>query len=111
MYDYGMKKSLPNGLDLSFTLGYNSNVDHNIILQSVFNSGRFSDFKFPLNLPEWIIGINGFAIQTMNMYTNFALDSDSARSWTSSNYKGEQAPLIAPGYHFQTTCSSQLLGS
>ncbi|MCB0728085.1 MAG: hypothetical protein KDD00_11515, partial [Ignavibacteriae bacterium] len=67
LYNY----KLPGDLVFDVGLTYNGSVGH------IFNTGDTSHLnnqtagKYNMNFPEWIVNINGIAVQTLNFETNF----------------------------------------
>lgn len=91
---HSMNYKLPNGLDVIATLNYNANVEHRLFSYVEEVIDGFTNEGYMVNAPEWIIGINGFAVQTLNFENNFYLPD------IAYNLKGEQCPLLIPGYNY-----------
>ena len=87
---------LPNNLDLDYTLIYNANVEHRVFNNLLVN-GIYPQDGFMVNAPEWIIGVNGFAVQTLNFENNFYMSDENGLT---QGLSGEECPLLIPGYHY-----------
>jgi len=100
MLKYELNEKIQNGLSVNMTLIYNANVEHRVfrVGQDPTNQEGHS-----INLPEWIIGINGIAVQTLNFENNFYLlqnDGTMGGGELTNPIKGEEIPLLLPGYHY-----------
>jgi len=93
MYSY----ALGGDMNLQMKLTYNGSVGHiittsdtdRIISQASVYTRR------NINFPEWIIDINGFALQTFNFETNFFTKNGGA------NYvSGSSVNAVISGYHY-----------
>ncbi len=103
MLQYLLNKKIQNGLSVNMTLTYNANVEHR-----VFQANQTNENGHIVNLPEWIIGINGFAVQTLNFENNFYMGEQGAEiGGTTPNLNGEETPFLIPGYHY----SNNLMGN
>ena len=91
LYNY----ALAGDLNFNLSLNYNGSVAHQIIV------GHLSDFttgligRLNMNSPEWIINLNGIAIQTLNFETSFFTNDVIANEITGDNVKS-----LIPGNHF-----------
>ena len=96
MLQYKTPIELPNDLGGDFTLMYNANVRH-----SVFYGLYPSNVAASINMPEWILGYKGFAVQTFNFETNFYM---AHQPYTNppypDKYIGEEVPCLIPGYDY-----------
>ncbi len=93
MINYSTHLALPNDLSSDFTVILNNNVQHRAIRQcTAVRSG------FMFNVPEWILGYKGIALQTLNFET-------LAHIATVSGYltRGELVPMLIPGYHYSNS--------
>lgn len=85
--------ALAGDLNFNLSLNYNGSVAHQIIV------GHLSDFttgligRLNMNSPEWIINLNGIAIQTLNFETSFFTNDVIANEITGDNVKS-----LIPGY-------------
>lgn len=89
--------ALPNDLSVNFEINYNANVDH--IFRPLYVPLPGVQEGSSLNYPEWIVGINGFAIQTLNFEKNFFAHKSSTDLGQSLLY-GDQIPILINGYHY-----------
>ncbi len=104
MYKLDLSEFLQNDLDLNVSIVYNTNVGHRVFK----NDWQFKNEGYPVNFPEWIIGVNGIAVQTLNFENNFYLDNSASSSDEPANFAGspahplygEEIPLLISGYHF-----------
>ncbi|MBV6480298.1 MAG: hypothetical protein HGGPFJEG_03174 [Ignavibacteria bacterium] len=92
--------SFPLAGDLNFdlSLNYNGSVGHQVFIgnTALYNAGAFERFNH--NSPEWIINLNGIAIQTLNYESSFFTNqADSNQIW------GNNIKSLIPGYHFDGT--------
>ncbi len=87
--------SLAGDINFNLSLNYNGSVGHQIFAGnlSTYESGTYE--RFNLNSPEWIINLNGIAIQTLNFETSFFTNDLVANEITGDNVKS-----LIPGYHF-----------
>jgi RHS repeat-associated protein len=63
----------PGDLNMNVSLNYNGSVAHQMMIAS---SGAGSSWnnempKYNLNFPEWMISVNGIAVQVLNFETNY----------------------------------------
>jgi len=90
--------ALGGDLNLNMKLTYNGSINHNLNVSSVYyqNNGSLNRFnnRYTMNFPEWIVDVNGFAVQIFNFETNF-FDSTGGSSLT-----GSEVNAVIPGYHF-----------
>lgn len=79
----------PDGFDKAITFAFNTNVSHKVFKR---NGDDNAAEAYPVNAPEWILGYNGIALQTLNFETNFYLKNYG------TNEK-EEVPLMTTGYN------------
>jgi hypothetical protein len=89
-----IEEKIQNDLSVTLTLYYNANVEHRVFMEQ----WNHSEDGYSVNAPEWIIGINGFAVQTLNLETNFHMGVENSN--VTENLNGEEIPFLIPGYHF-----------
>ena len=93
LYNY----ALGGDLNLNMKLTYNGSISHTLTVGSVSNANiqqnRLNN-RYTMNFPEWILDINGFAVQVFNFETNF-FDSTGG-----SELSGSNVNAVIPGYHF-----------
>ncbi|QQS36968.1 MAG: RHS repeat protein [Ignavibacteriales bacterium] len=95
---YNQRMSLPNEMRGDLTVTYNANVEHRVFLEQ-FTAVPTELEGYSVNAPEWIIGFNGFALQTLNFEVNFyshALNIPSQQI----NLIGEETSMLIPGFHY-----------
>ena len=63
---------------------------------------QINNGDYEINAPEWIIGINGVAVQTLNFENNFYFhDNNNMYGRSESDpLLGETVPMLIPGYHY-----------
>ena len=94
LYNY----ALGGDLNLQMKLTYNGSVGH-IITTSDTDRIRNQASVYTrrnINFPEWIIDLNGFALQTFNFETNFF----TAKNPGSNYVSGSSVNAIISGYHY-----------
>jgi len=118
LLQYSTPMNLPNDLGGDFTIIYNANVEHRVYIDNTILSGQTYDIG-TINLPEWIFGYKGIALQTLN-FENFLFavyPFDGRRlnyangNWSGTNYRANylrEEPLIIPGYHLCNDISVEL---
>ncbi|MBZ0201583.1 MAG: hypothetical protein K8I03_01050 [Ignavibacteria bacterium] len=78
---------------------YNGSVGHQVNLGNVGiwdNQLNQTLRRHNMNAPEWILSLNGMAVQVFNFETNFF-----SNQLTNSNYvEGDNLHMLIPGYHF-----------
>jgi YD repeat-containing protein len=89
---YNTPLTFPNNLGGDFTILFNSNVSHSIFPTLETNS-------FNVNLPEWILGYKGFAVQTLNFENNYSVAHANPNNYDLT-YLGQEVPKLIPGYHY-----------
>jgi YD repeat-containing protein len=91
LYNY----KLPGDLNFDVGLTYNGSVGH------IFNTGDTSKLnnetsgRYNVNIPEWIININGIGVQVLNYETNYF-----SNIVESSVIAGDNVHALIPGYHY-----------
>jgi len=97
---YELNEKIQNGLSVNLSLLYNANVEHRVFREA---HDIFDQEGYAINVPEWIIGLNGYAIQTLNFENNFYLGK-SGQMYDGGDQTdpilGEEIPLLIPGYHY-----------
>ena len=90
LYNY----ELPGELNLDIKMTYNSSVGHQVNFGQASGSNTTVTY-YNMNFPEWIISLNGVAVQVFNFETEFYTrpEADNVVEQSAIN------PLI-PGYHF-----------
>lgn len=63
--------SVNSGFNLQMKLNYNGSVSHSVMVGSTTTIGNGSKYRYNFNFPEWIVELNGIAIQVFNFETNF----------------------------------------
>ncbi|MCB0728883.1 MAG: RHS repeat protein, partial [Ignavibacteriae bacterium] len=86
--------SLAGDVNLNLSMNYNGSVGHQFFLNENLQSYELYTRRYSMNAPEWIISLNGIAIQTLNFETNFLT------SQSSNDISGDSVKLLIPGYHF-----------
>jgi len=86
--------SLAGDVNLNLSMNYNGSVGHQFFLNENLQSYQENARRYSVNAPEWIISLNGIAIQTLNFETNFLT------SQSSNDISGDSVKLLIPGYHF-----------
>ncbi len=84
-----------NGLHCDVKLAYNGNVSH---VAFGARQGSNSIVQTPVNLPEWIISINGIAVQTFNFENELVTWQNDTSFSAHVSYDDEVAAHIE-GYH------------
>ncbi|MBZ0204397.1 MAG: RHS repeat protein, partial [Ignavibacteria bacterium] len=97
MYEIPMYSSKgAGGLDLDMKLVYNGSVNHEVILSdsAAFNGLNTPEpYKYNFNFPEWILSVNGIAVQVMNFETRLL-------SIPTDDIVGNSLKKLIPGYHY-----------
>lgn len=93
LYNY----PLAGDLSFNMALTYNGSVGHQFILGTVTEYNNFPQ-RYNMNAPEWIISVNGIAIQVLNFETNFFTTKSSDPNIHYIN--DDSVKLLIPGYHF-----------
>lgn len=110
--EYSISTPPDREIPIKKTLTYNANVHHSIFNYNTESVEEDYIEGFDITSPEWITGINGFAIsvnhpeQRMNM-----LYSNGMAAYNTSNSGaliGEQTPILIPGYHFTAKIKNSL---
>ena len=98
MYEIPMYNSKgAGGLDFDMKLVYNGSVNHEVILS---DSAKFNNvsapepYKYNYNFPEWILSVNGIAVQVMNFETRLLSIPSSG------DIGGNSLKKLIPGYHY-----------
>ncbi len=84
-----------NGLHVDLKLCYNGNVSHTAFGA---RSGLNGIMQTPVNLPEWIISLNGIAIQTLN-FENELVSWENDTSFTAAIAYNDDVAAHIEGYH------------
>ncbi len=92
LYNY----KLPGDLQFDVALTYNGSVGHQYFTGTTltYYEGNFG--RYNVNLPEWIISIDGIAVQVPNFETNFFSNISPEREII----QGDSVHALIPGYHF-----------
>lgn len=75
---------------------YNGSVGHQVNIGNVNTWGGTTNDKHNMNSPEWILSLNGMAVQVFNFETNFF----SNPPVNSTTIDGDYVHMLIPGYHF-----------
>ena len=62
--------ALAGDVNFNLSMNYNGSVGHQFFLNNLTTYFR-NPHKYNINAPEWIVSLNGIAIQTFNFETNF----------------------------------------
>ncbi|MBI2419891.1 MAG: hypothetical protein HYV28_18660, partial [Ignavibacteriales bacterium] len=100
MLQYNMPVNLPNQLGGDVTVIYNVNTEHDVF--PTVTPGQPLTQAYSVNLPEWIIGYKGIALQVLNFPVNFWAGNFGTNPGgpLAGLLKGEHVPYIVPGYHY-----------
>jgi RHS repeat-associated protein len=91
---YSFKQSGDMKFDVK--LVYNGSVGHKVILcDSAHYSNLFNVYSYNINSPEWILSINGIAVQVFNFETNFF-----TKRIVNNEINNNDVNMLIPGYHF-----------
>ncbi len=101
LLDYSTKLEFFGGDLTNISMIYNANVQHRFFPNPNNNDSPGHN----VNMPEWILGINGFAVQILNFETNFFAGRENG-SYTNQDLNGSEIPLIIPGYHYSNLISN-----
>jgi len=94
MIDYSTKLEFFGGELTTVSMIYNANVQHRFFINENDDAPGYN-----VNVPEWILGVNGIAIQILNFETNFFAKKENG-FWAGLDMRGSDVPLIIPGYHY-----------
>lgn len=84
-----------SGFNLQLKINYNGSVGHTVFVGTVNTINTGENYRFNFNFPEWIVDLNGIAVQVYNFETNFLTPGNS------NNYVyGNDVNALIPGYHF-----------
>ncbi|MCI0450264.1 MAG: hypothetical protein L0Y79_10860 [Chlorobi bacterium] len=93
LYNYKLAGDLP--FDVKLT--YNGSVNHMIFLGSEFTYNNSAvPNRYNVNAPEWILSVNGIAVQVLNFETNFFCSTSVS---SVNTIAGDSLHLLIPGYH------------
>ncbi|GEM_PF-3402642 len=84
-----------NGLHCDLSLAYNGDVSH---VAFGARSGANDIVQTPINLPEWILSLNGIAVQTFN-FENELISWKTATSGNDSSSQQDDVAALVEGYH------------
>jgi len=87
--------SVNSGFNLKLKLNYNGSVSHSVMLGNTVTIGNGLKYRYNLNFPEWIIELNGIALQTFNFETNFFTNAA-----VGSVVYGNDVNALVAGYHY-----------
>lgn len=92
LYQY----KVSNSLDFDMKLTYNGSVNHEVFLADTTYclAGKPACNRYNINAPEWIVSINGIAVQVMNFETRFLSKPNS------NGINGPDLKKLIPGYHY-----------
>ncbi|NOS85708.1 MAG: hypothetical protein HOP31_11250 [Ignavibacteria bacterium] len=92
LYQY----KVSNSLDFNMKLTYNGSVNHEVFLADTTYclTGRPACNRYNINAPEWIVSVNGIAVQVMNFETRFLSKPNS------NGVSGYELRKLIPGYHY-----------
>jgi hypothetical protein len=87
--------SVNAGFNMRMKLNYNGSVSHGVMLGSTATVGNGNKYRYNLNFPEWIIELNGIALQTFNFETNFFTNAGDGQV-----AYGRSVNALVAGYHY-----------
>ncbi len=87
--------SVNAGFNMRMKLNYNGSVSHGVMLGSTGTVGNGNKYRYNLNFPEWIIELNGIALQTFNFETNFFTNAGDGQV-----AYGRSVNALVAGYHY-----------
>jgi hypothetical protein len=90
--------SLGGDISLQLKLTYNGSISHIVTTGNTFTiSNSLSIYsRRNFNFPEWIVDLNGIAVQTLNFETDFFTNTASPSTYVS----GSSVNSLIPGYHY-----------
>lgn len=88
-----------SGISCDVKLTYNGSVGHQVILSTLtdYAGTGYNVDKYNINGPEWIISVNGIAVQTFNFQDRILTQPSGTNGSTVS---GLDVKKLIPGYHF-----------
>ncbi|HRE41914.1 MAG TPA: RHS repeat-associated core domain-containing protein [Ignavibacteria bacterium] len=109
-YNGNLQLSIPmyfyklNGdLNLNISLNYNGSVGHSSLnCDENFLTGPYDIPVTNINTPEFIISLNGWAVQT----SNFEIDYLSRANYTGQTISGSEVSMLTNGYHITSKMSN-----
>lgn len=104
LYHYKM----PGDMMFDLQLNYNGSTTHHCFVGNTtsYDAAGYED-RYNLNAPEWIISLDGIAVQVLNFETDFFI-----RPQSNGNYQtlsGDTLRYLIPGYHFNAFRVSDLV--
>lgn len=90
LYNFNMA----NNMNFDVRLTYNGSVAHTLFMGTTTTYDN-NLAKYNINSPEWILSVNGIAIQVFNFETKFFTNSSGP-----TTISGNNLHKLIPGYHF-----------
>lgn len=81
--------------NLQMKLNYNGSVSHSVMVGSTTTIGNGNKYRYNFNFPEWIVELNGIAIQVFNFETNFFTNAGP-----NQYIYGSSINTLVAGYHY-----------